>query len=312
MVGDFQAPVALGTQTGGSVVRPASYNGTYGFKPTWGAISREGQKFFSITYDTLGFFTRGIDDLQLLADVYGLQDDGGAPAALQSVSGQRFAIFRTMMWPEAAVGTREAIDRAAEILRRHGASVEDVELPAEFDKLPEWYNVVLAVEGGTAFMPEQRANAEHLAPLLVGYANNAKGYTRRAYLEALDGMAALRPKMDALLSAYDVVLTPSVPDEAPVGTSTGSYIFCKIWTALHVPVLNIPGFQGPNGMPIGLSLLAPRYKDRQLLNTAVPVGELFEAEGGWTRTTHSKGLKNGHTNGHANGHDNGHESETGC
>lgn len=289
--------MALGTQTGGSIIRPASFNGTYGFKPTWGAISREGQKFFSITYDTLGFFTRGVDDLQLLADVFGLQDDDGIHPPLQSVGGCRFAVFRTKMWPEAAQGTRDAVDGATEILRRHGATVEDVELPVEFDKLPEWYNVVLAVEGGNAFMPEQRANGQHLAPLLVGYANNTDGYTRRAYLEALDGMASLRPKIDALLSAYDAVLTPSVPDEAPVGMTTGSYIFCKIWTGLHVPVLNIPGFKGPNGMPIGLSLLAPRYKDRHLLNIAGPVGELFEAEGGWTRETHTKIVSNGHANG---------------
>lgn len=297
-VGDFQAPVALGTQTGGSVIRPACFNGVYGFKPTWGRISREGLKFFSVTYDTLGFFTRGVDDLILLADAFGLHDDYSLPtapsprvqlpAALGSVAGLRIAIFRTMMWPHAGPGTREAVDRAAALVRAHGATVEDVELPASFDQLPAWYDVVLACEGGSSFLPEYRANRPHLANLLVDFAETSGGYTHRQYLEALDGIAALRPQMDALLAAHDAVLTPSAPDEAPLGSTTGSYLFCKIWSALHVPVLNMPGFQGAHGMPIGLSLVAPRYKDAQLLAVAAPLGAIFEAEGGWTRCVQHK------------------------
>ncbi|ATY66797.1 glutamyl-tRNA(Gln) amidotransferase subunit A [Cordyceps militaris] len=287
-VGDFQVPVALGTQTGGSVIRPACFNGVYGFKPTWGRISREGLKFFSVTYDTLGFFARGVDDLVLLADAFGLHDDAAGPTPPESVAGLRLALFRTMMWPHAGAGTRAAMDRAAALLRARGAVVHDVELPAEFDRLPGWYDVVLAREGGAAFLPEYRANRGQLGALLAGYAETGGGYSDRAYLEALDGMAALRPRMDALLAGYDAVLTPSAPDEAPEGATTGSYLFCKIWSALHVPVLNMPGFQGAHGMPIGLSLLAPRYKDARLLAVAAPVGAVFEAEGGWTRRVHHK------------------------
>lgn len=292
-VGDFQVPVALGTQTGGSVIRPACFNGTYGFKPTWGRISREGLKFFAVTYDTLGFFTRGVDDLVLLADAFGLHDDDSLPASsrlasLDSVAGLRLALFRTMMWPTAGPGTRAAIDRAAALLRAHGAIIEDVELPAEFDRLPAWYDVVLACEGGAAFLPEYRANRTHLGALLVDYAETSGGYSHREYLEALDGIAALRPRMDALLAGYDAVLTPSAPDEAPLGSTTGSYLFCKMWSALHGPVLNMPGFQGAHGMPIGLSLLAPRFKDAQLLAVAAPVAAIFESEGGWTRQVHHK------------------------
>ncbi|XWW94842.1 hypothetical protein V2A60_002790 [Cordyceps javanica] len=300
-VGDFQVPVALGTQTGGSVIRPACFNGTYGFKPTWGRISREGLKFFSVTYDTLGFFARGVDDLVLLADAFGLHDDASLPAAPTtpparlsrqsldgSVDGLRLAVVRTLMWPHAGAGTRAAMDRAAALLRARGAVVDDVDLPPDFDRLPAWYDVVLAHEGGAAFLPEYRANRAHLGALLVGYAETSGGHSHRAYLEALDGIAALRPRADALFSGYDAVLTPSAPDEAPLGATTGSYLFCKMWSALHVPVLNMPGFQGAHGMPIGLSLLAPRYRDAQLLAVAAPVGALFEAEGGWTRRVHNK------------------------
>ncbi|KAM3453412.1 hypothetical protein MY3296_003820 [Beauveria thailandica] len=293
-VGDFQVPVALGTQTGGSVIRPACFNGVYGFKPTWGRVSREGLKFFSVTYDTLGFFARGVDDLVLLADAFGLDDDSSLPVAPPhfspappgSVGGLRLGLMRTTMWPHAGPGTRAAVDRAAALLRERGAVVDDVELPPEFDRLPAWYDVVLACEGGAAFLPEHRAHRAHLSALLAGFAETSGGYSHREYLEALDSMAALRPRVDALLAGYDAVLTPSAPDEAPLGATTGSYLFCKMWSALHVPVLNMPGFQGAHGMPVGLSLLAPRFKDAQLLAVAVPVGALFETEGGWTRRVH--------------------------
>lgn len=290
-VGDFQVPVALGTQTGGSTVRPASYNGVYGFKPTWGAISREYQKIFSLTYDTLGFFTRGVEDLALLSEAFGLRDD--EPSTFSSLQGSRFAVLRTMQWPAAGQGTVQALDRAVELLKASGATVEDVELPAEFDNLPKWYNIVLASEGASAFLPEYRAHRPALAPLLVNYVENKEGITHRQYLAALDGMSALRPKIDEIMSKYTAILTPSVTDEAPIGTSTGSYAFCKIWTGLHVPVVNIPGFQGTSGMPIGLSLISGRYHDRHLISVCEAVGPLFEREGGWKRPVHVHA-----TNGH--------------
>ncbi|PQK14299.1 hypothetical protein BB8028_0004g12290 [Beauveria bassiana] len=325
-VGDFQVPVALGTQTGGSVIRPACFNGIYGFKPTWGRVSREGLKFFSVTYDTLGFFTRGVDDLVLLADAFGLDDDSSLPAPPPvrphlspsgSVAGLRLGLMRTTMWPHAGAGTRAAVDRAAALLRERGAVVDDVELPAEFDRLPAWYDVVLACEGGAAFLPEYRAHRPHLSALLAGFAETSGGYSHREYLEALDNIAALRPRADALLAGYDAVLTPSAPDEAPLGATTGSYLFCKMWSALHVPVLNMPGFQGVHGMPVGLSLLAPRFKDAQLLAVAVPVGALFETEGGWTRRVHHhhhhhhhhhKAARRASITGNDNGDENGDEA----
>lgn len=305
-VGDFQVPVALGTQTGGSVIRPACFNGVYGLKPTWGRVSREGLKFFSVTYDTIGFFTRSVDDLAMLLTAFGIDDDeeeDGPPDAVSalpqqqgiprslfstagvvpSVRGLRLAFFRTMMWPHAGPGTRAAVDTALALLRRGGATVDDVELPADFDPLPRWYDVILAREGGAAFRPEYEANPQHLGALLVGYAQNREGHTNAQYLAAVDGVAALRPRIDKLLSAYDAALTPSAPDEAPPGNATGSYLFCKLWSALHVPVLNVPGFAGENGMPIGLSMVAPRFRDARLVGVARAVGGLFESEGGWRR-----------------------------
>ncbi|ELQ40264.1 glutamyl-tRNA(Gln) amidotransferase subunit A [Pyricularia oryzae Y34] len=239
-VGDMQAALALGTQTGGSTIRPGSFNGIYAYKPTWNAVSREGQKIYSLILDTLGVYARCVADLQLLADVLGIRDDDDPRPPFAGVQGARFAILKTVVWPQAGPGTQAAMQKAADLLRAHGAAaVDEISLPADLDALPEWHRVV----------------------------ENAAAITRRQQLAAFDAIAAARPRVDEILAGYDAVVVPSVPDEAPTGLeSTGSAAFCVIWTALHTPVVNIPGFMGENGMPIGLSLVAPRYQDRRLLS----------------------------------------------
>ncbi|KAI1070771.1 hypothetical protein LB507_006740 [Fusarium sp. FIESC RH6] len=281
VVGDFQAPIALGTQTGGSTIRPASYNGIYGFKPTWNSISREGQKVFSIINDTIGFYARSVEDLNLLADVFALEDDE-PPNPNFRLQGAKIAISKTMVWPQAGYGLVDAMIRAIELLRAEGATVDEIEFPDSLQELPNWYNIIFNSDGRTAFLPEYRVDKTRIADQLVGHVENRMKITRAAQVKAFDDIAAARPVVDGMLSQYDAVLTPSVPDEAPEGIeSTGSAAFCQIWTVLHVPVLNIPGFVGFNGMPIGLSLVAPRYHDRKLLSVGREVGKLFEESGGW-------------------------------
>ncbi|KAH7171329.1 amidase signature domain-containing protein [Dactylonectria macrodidyma] len=281
-VSDFQAPVALGTQTGGSTIRPASFNGIYGFKPTWNAISREGQKIYALIFDTLGLYARCVDDLILLADVFDLEDDEEDINPFRGVKGARFAICKTSVWRHAGEGTHSAMARAATLLQANGAIVEQLDLDDDFARLEEWHHIVLQSEGRTAFLPEYRVGRHQMHNVLVNHVENVDKCSRKTQLAAIDGMAALRPRMDEIASRYAAIITPSVPDEAPVGLeSTGSHVFCSMWTALHNPVLNIPGFQGSNGMPIGVSLVAPRYRDRHLLKVGKAVGEIFEAEGGW-------------------------------
>ncbi|KAH7022225.1 amidase signature domain-containing protein [Ilyonectria destructans] len=296
-VSDFQAPIALGTQTGGSTIRPASFNGIYGFKPTWNSISREGQKVYALILDTLGLYARCIDDLVLLADVFDLEDDEEETYPFHGVEGARFAICRTSVWGHAGEGTRAAMARAATLLKAHGAIVEELDLGADFANMEEWYRVVLHSEGRTAFLSEYRAGKDQIHDVLISHVENVDQFSHKTQLAAFDGIAALRPRMDEIAGRYAAIITPSVPDEAPVGLrSTGSHVFCSMWTpsywygcrltsrqALHNPVINVPGFRGANGMPIGVSLVAPRYRDRHLLKVSKAVGEIFEAEGGWKR-----------------------------
>ncbi|TPX12316.1 uncharacterized protein E0L32_006963 [Thyridium curvatum] len=275
VVSDFQAPLALGTQTGGSTIRPASYNGVFGLKPTWNSISREGVKFFSIIYDTLGIFARSVDDLELVADVFGLSDDEPLTDSF-TVKGSKFALVRTPMWSDAGPGTTAAMENAAKLLRENGAEVEEVSLPPEFEKMKEWYWIALQGEGKTTFLQEYRTGKEHLHQYLVDQVENRRNISHAMYLEAFDGIAALRPVIDKIANRYAAILAPSVTDIAPLGRGfTGNQNFNYMWTALHTPVINIPGFKGEANMPVGVSLVAARYHDRHLLNVAKEVAKVF-------------------------------------
>lgn len=230
VVADFQAPISLGTQTGGSTIRPASFNGIYGFKPTWNSISREGQKVFSLILDTLGIYARTVEDLNLLADVFALKDDE-PPNKEYSIKNGTFAICKTMVWPQAGPGLVKAMDKAVELLRSSGATVDEIEFPEHLQDLPIWHSIVFNTDGRTAFLPEYRVDKTKIADQLVGHVENRLKISRAVQVKAFDDIAAARPVVDDMLSKYDAVLVPSVPDEAPKGIeATGSAAFNLIWT----------------------------------------------------------------------------------
>jgi Asp-tRNA(Asn)/Glu-tRNA(Gln) amidotransferase A subunit family amidase len=245
-VADFQAAVALGSQTGGSIVRPGSFNGVYAFKPTWNSITREGQKVFSLILDTFGVYARSVEDLELLADVFELRDDvppfresGGQ----LSVKGAKLAFIKTMVWDDnVESGTESAMAKAVQLLRAHGAEVDEIEFPDELRDLPHWHTVIFRTDGRTAFLPDYLAAKDQVHKQLHEHVENIHGHTHAEQLEAFDRMAAARPKADALLSKYDAVLTPSVPGEAPLGLeSTGSPIFQIIWTVSLIITVFLAG-----------------------------------------------------------------------
>ncbi|KAL6364540.1 hypothetical protein LRP88_01943 [Fusarium phalaenopsidis] len=220
-VADFQVPVALGSQTMGSIVRPASFNGTYGFKPTWNAITREGQKFSALTFDTIGFFTRSVDDVEALMDLFAVHDD--EESAFTDIEGSRIAVCRTIQWSLAGQGIINAMEKAVELLKAHGAQVEEISLGSEFDRVVEWHGKLGQTEGGTTFLPEYLSAKQDLHDHLIGWVENNQKITHKDQLEAYDGLSALRPKFDAIASRYDAVLAPSVLGEAPEGLdNTGS------------------------------------------------------------------------------------------
>lgn len=242
-MGDLQTAISLGTQTAGSTIRPGSFNGIYAFKPTWNSISREGQKIYSLILDTLGLYSRSVQDLEMLADVFALQDDE-APfqqtGGRFEVKGAKFALIKTVVWDDnVQPSTAAAMIKAAEILRAHGADVEEIELPEDLRELPHWHSILLDADGRTSFRPEYRMAKDLLHPQMVGQVENASKHSHAEYLRAFDGIAAARPRVDEILSRYAAVLAPSAPGEAPEGNVTGTAIFNLIWTVSLKPKLSL-------------------------------------------------------------------------
>ena len=266
-VADSQAPLALGTQTAGSTMRPASFCGVFAFKPSWGAVSREGVKLYAASLDTLTWFARSVADLGLLCDVLAVHDDD--PPRPVTIPGARFAVCRTPMWDAASEGTRAALAAAGEGLRAAGANVTPLELPPHFADLPAMQNTIMLAEGRAAFLNLARSHGPALHDDFHARAENRTGITRATLLHAYDTAARCRAEFDAIAADYDAVIVPSARGEATLFTEgPGDAIFNRMWTLLHGPSVNIPTFTGPTGMPIGVTLLAPRFRDRQLLATA--------------------------------------------
>ncbi|KFY41041.1 hypothetical protein V494_03231 [Pseudogymnoascus sp. VKM F-4513 (FW-928)] len=281
-VASFQVPLAIGTQTGGSIIRPASFTGIYGFKPTWGAVSLAGASSVSPTCDTIGFFARSVDDLGLLAKAYRIQDVDPVAEIPLNLKGARIAFCKTPVWHKAEKATIDAFARAKDLLSAHGAEIIDLELPPAFAEVGEWARTIHAGEGQASFLGYYLQDKEKLDPVIRGQVENVRGVSRKGLMEAYDGCAALRPVWDGIAGEYDAVVTPSVPGEAPEGLGyTGDASFCAMWTVLHAPALNIPGFVGEKGLPVGLTVVGGRCTDLHVLRAGKAIGEVFEAEGGW-------------------------------
>jgi Asp-tRNA(Asn)/Glu-tRNA(Gln) amidotransferase A subunit family amidase len=254
-------PLALGTQTGGSLLRPASYCGVYALKPTWNVVSREGAMGSSLSQDTVGWYARSLDDLELLAQELGaLRDDGRQPLPRKTL---KVGLCPTPMWPHAGAASRTALETVSRWLKEAGAEVTELELPSAFARLGEMSRLIMAAEGRSAFAALHRSHREALHADFRAYLE--KPFDIVAVLEALDFSASCRPTFDALAAPFDVVLAPSAAGEAPKLPDKGDSIFQRMWTLLHVPCINVPGFTGGCGLPIGLTALNGRYRDAHLL-----------------------------------------------
>lgn len=282
-VADGQSVIALGTQTGGSMIRPGSFTGVFAWKPTWGVISREGVKFYSVTCDTVGFYARSARDLALLADVYRL--DAARTAPPTELAGVRVGVCRTPEWAAATDATRAALAVAEKLLRAAGADVAPFELPASFEDVYRVHRAIMRREGRSAFLNEY-LQTPHLGeffrelvedrPSLDPNGRTSVPLGPEGYRIAYRQADALRAELDDLQAGLDVVLAPSAPGEAPLGlASTGSSVFNSLWTLMQVPVVNVPGLRGSSGMPVGVSLIGRRFEDRALIGVADLVGSVL-------------------------------------
>jgi len=264
-VADFQIPLALGTQTGGSTMRPASFCGVHAFKPTWGRVSREGVKLFSASFDTVSWFARSVDDLDLLAEVFAI---GAAVPSPASVSAVRIAMCRTPRWDAAEPPMRNAFEQARRSMVEAGAQVVDLELPAHFADLNLAHDAITEREGEAAFLNlyvRDKANLHDNLRRMVENRNEVSDQTLR---QAYDLAARCRQEFDAIASDFDAVLAPSAAGEAPKGQAPGNHVLNQIWSILQTPCVNLPRWRSEAGMPLGMTLTTRRFDDRRLLAVA--------------------------------------------
>jgi Asp-tRNA(Asn)/Glu-tRNA(Gln) amidotransferase A subunit family amidase len=231
-VADFQVPLSLGTQNGGSVIRPASYTGIFAMKPTHNAISAEGVKLVSFNIDTCGFFARSIEDLQLVADVFAFKSDESLSTFF--LQDARIAFVRTPFWNMVGDGTVKAMSRAADILAKHGAIVEDVELPPQLNDaqaLKRTQKIVLNVEAQAAFLKEYRMDKTKLDPKICGFVENQSNFTIEEMACAMDTYNNMRSEFDKFAAGYAAIIAPSAQDVAPLGLGDmGDSSLNFLWT----------------------------------------------------------------------------------
>ena len=275
-VGDYHVPLAFGTQTGGSHIRPASFNGIYGLKPSWGLVSREGIRMSSITLDTLGWYGRSVDDLILVGSVFRIAAD---PAPVE-VKGLRVGLCRSPVWDSIEPGGVMALEAAAAKLAAAGCIVEDLVLPEPFTRMHAAHRTIMAGEGAVSFLPEYINAPGLLAPDLKTRVEKGPELKPEDWLAAYALADSCRVQFDAMFGpSLDVVLTPSSPGEAPLGLhTTGNAIFNSMWTLLHGPNVGIPSGRGPSNLPVGVTLVGRRMSDGRLLAIAQALAPIIDTD----------------------------------
>lgn len=261
-------PVALGTQTAGSTIRPAGYCGVFGFKPTFGRVRLEGVKPLSSRLDTIGLFARDAADLDLVLDV--LAEPGTLePDDASRVEHPRIAIARTSLWELAESSGKDAIDVAAERFERAGALVEEAEPPVDAKLLLDTLMEIVEHDVARSLATEYDTAKRDLSDRLRELIERGQIIDDERYAAALAIAERSRHDTAPYLSRFDFILALGVAGEAPIGLdSTGDLSFCCPWTLLGVPAVSVPGLTGPAGLPIGVQLVTIWRHDRRLLRAA--------------------------------------------
>jgi Asp-tRNA(Asn)/Glu-tRNA(Gln) amidotransferase A subunit family amidase len=266
-VADGMVPIAFGTQTSSSIIRPAAYCGTVGYKPSFNLVNRAGLKFLAESLDTIGVLTRTVPDAAMIVE----ELSGSTPARFEEAASlkPRIAFCRTPYWNQASEATQSALLAALPLLSRAGASVREVELDGEFSQLADLQISVSAYEFYRALTYERTRFPELISDSLMARIRAGASVTRVAYETALEVADRCRARLDDLYREYDVLVSPSATGEAPRGLgSTGDPIFGLTWTIMHGPAISLPVLTGANGLPIGLQVTGPRGADARTLIAA--------------------------------------------
>ena len=292
-VSAHMVPLALGTQTAGSVIRPATFCGVHAYKPSYGAIPVAGTRPLAPSLDTIGMFARSVSDLcwfaaalldqpvaAELAAAAESPESPGAPASPAAVSRAatppagaggppRVGLMRTHHWHEVDAGAQAVVEAAYERLRRSGAGGRELETPAWFAPLDDTHAVIMDRETADSLYFERQEHPDQLSVEITNAMVRGLAINEARYRWALQQAFAARRRARALFAEVDLILTPSAPGAAPgTLTSTGCAAFNRIWTLLGTPCITLPAGTNGGGLPLGVQLTAAYGDDARLLAAA--------------------------------------------
>ncbi|MEK6834668.1 MAG: amidase [Nanoarchaeota archaeon] len=276
-VASYMVPVALGTQTGGSIIKPASYNGIYGMKPSFGLIPRTGVLKTTDTLDTIGFFSRSAEDLKLMLDVTRVKGDDYPliKKYLEDESRQKskniwkIALVKSHLWKYAEEYAKNALLSFAEKLKESkNIKIEEVELPGGFENVHDIHTLIYDKTLAYYFNKEYSNNMDKLSNIIKEIIARGNKISLEQYKDALKKQIELSLKLDKLFENYDIILTLSTSAHAPKKYESENLDTSWIWTFCGVPSINLPVFKAPNNMPFGTQIVARKYNDYLLLNFA--------------------------------------------
>jgi Asp-tRNA(Asn)/Glu-tRNA(Gln) amidotransferase A subunit family amidase len=271
-------PLAIGTQTNGSVIRPASFCGVVGYKPTAGWIPRTGVLRQSPALDQVGVFARNVEDAALLVDSlcgWDVRDPSTAPrrkpmlleaTLAPTVRPPRFGFVRTPMWERVAPDAQAAFVELAGLLGEH---VVEIELPGKGASVVNWHRTLMEAEIAKSFEAEYASGARQLSVSLRAQIERGRAVNVADYQRALEQRVLVAEAFDDLFDGIDAILTPATLGTAPLGLeSTGDPVMCTLWTFTGQPAISLPKLHGTDGMPLGVQLVGRRDDDAHLLRAA--------------------------------------------
>ena len=260
----FMVPLANGTQTGGSVILPASFCGVVGYKASLDGLDRAGIAGLKKSLDTLGYFARSAEDIAL---VYGAVTGQAVPA---EAGRPRIGVCRTPMWAEAEPCAQTALEAAASKLSAAGYDVADVDLPPQFDTIEQPFRVISNYESKAALADEFQNHMDKMNPWMQETGNSS--WTENEYVEAIAAADDARAALGSLYDDFPVLLTPSTAGEAPADlVSVTMSSFNRMWTLMHGPTMTLPVTTGPNGMPVGVQIAARVDDDAALIARSIGI-----------------------------------------
>ncbi len=266
-VADYMVPLAFGTQTAGSVIRPSAYCGTVGYKPSFGLISRVGVKSLSDTLDTVGTIARSVPDAALFAAAVSGRHDLLVKKELPSPP--RVGICRTYEWKHARPEMMAALETAAQTLGAAGVTLRAIQLPPTFANLVQAQTDIMFFEQAQSLAHERLTHSAQLSESLRGVLQSGLQVSFERYDAAQTLARNCRRSLTEVFADCDVLLSPSAPGSAPAGLGmTGDPVFNRMWTLLRTPCVNIPAASDADGLPLGLQVIGVYGSDAKTLGAA--------------------------------------------